>query len=342
MLAIRRAARTAAVLAAASAFAAVLATPASAIVGGTRADATRAGIGSLQYFRDGHPDWATCSAHALRTDDEGWTDLLVTASQCVTVMPAPGAQRVRSMSDQGRQNYERFRKAAELAGRATAAPERADRPAAGLKSTPEDPATFRFVFNSANRFQGELVRVKQFVVPEDWAWGEKDARGNVWDLSLVQLEHPIRVEGAVVAPPLPWKPVAELGWGRTDADPSTWHGPLGPWLRQNDVRFTSHADCAGAGIGADEVCLAPARDGGGTCQGDAGGGGVQQVGGVDVLTVIASRGPEPHCGTVNVYSAVWAHGGWILDQARRLEPRVRLNTVDRAAVPAHIDFAAAE
>ncbi|SFQ29232.1 trypsin-like serine protease [Amycolatopsis rubida] len=328
------------------------AAPAGAIVGGVRADAPRAGIGSWQYFRDGHPDWGTCSAHALRTDEDGLTDLLVTGSQCVTVMPGPQSQQVRSMTDEGKARYAQFRAAAEKAGRTAASPERADRPAPGLQSTPEDPATFRFVFNSANRFQGERVGVKRFLVPKEWDWGEKDKRGYVWDLSLVQLEHPIRVKGAIVAPVLDWKTVTTQGWGRDTADPGTWKGPLGPWLRQTDGRVTAHADCAGAGIGADEVCVAPGRNAGAACQGDSGGGGSQELFGTDVLTMLVSRGPQPYCGTVNVYSSIWAHGRWIAEQVRALEPQARVAAVSQsdlrraaaqhhAAVPAQPDFALA-
>lgn len=328
----RRTLRFAAALAATVSLAGGLAEPAAAVVGGAPAQTTRAGIGSLQQPRDGHPDWGTCSAHALALDGSGWTDLLVTAAQCVTVMPGAQSPQVRAMTDDGRARYAQYRRAAEDTGTATAATGRADRPAAGLHSTPEDPSSYRFVFGSVDRFRGEKAAVARFLIPKDWAWGQKDARGNVWDLALAQLAHPIRIRGAILAPVLPG-PATVQGWGRDNPDPATWHGPLGPWLRQSaDMRVTDPKTCADAGIGADELCLGPGTDRGGPCQGDAGSGAVQHLAGLDLVTMLVSRGPAPHCGTANVFTSVQAHGRWILDQIRALEPHARIAAADPRAI----------
>lgn len=314
-----------------------LAAPAVAIVGGTNATSVKAGEGTFEYVapHKGYDHWATCTAHALGSDEDGETDLLITAAQCVTVVP--GQPQAKSAEDSAR--FAAFRHAAERRGPGTAAPDAARSALEGSASTPENPAAFRYVYGSTNRFTGKSVGIKKWIIPKDWNWGVPDAQGRIWDIALVQLQHPIRVEGAVVAPLLLWKPVTELGWGSTDPRPETWTGPLGPWLRQNTVHVTSRAECAGAGIGTNETCLGVAADGGGTCRGDAGGGGLEKWGGRWVLTAIASRGPAPHCGTPNVYTEIWPYGRWIIHQIHDLEPQLRVEAT-RAGV-AQTDFALA-
>ncbi|MET9260508.1 trypsin-like serine protease [Amycolatopsis sp. NPDC004079] len=328
------------------------ATPAQAIVGGHRASENLSGIGAMVYDHNQVPDWDTCAAHPLGSDENGQTRFLVTAAHCVTVMPGPQSQQVRSMTDDGRTRYEKFRRAAEKAGKTTGDPGFSPGAAAGLHSTPEDPATWNFMYGNVNRFAAEKAKIKRFIVPAGWAWGEKDEHGDVWDQGLVEMEEPIQVEGALVAPVLPWAPVTLQGWGKETPNPESWKGPLGPWLKETDVRVTARSECAAAGIGRDEVCLGTPPDRGGPCMGDSGGGGDQRVGPYVVLTVLVSRGTAEHCGTANVATSVWAHGRWILSQIHAADSQTRVAVADpaqireaaarhHATVPAQTDFAAA-
>uniref|UniRef100_UPI003F495F1C hypothetical protein n=1 Tax=Amycolatopsis sp. CA-096443 TaxID=3239919 RepID=UPI003F495F1C len=331
-LRLRRTLEIAASLAAAAGLAVGLSAPADAIVGGHRSTENLGGIGVMVHPDKGHEDWASCAAQPFGINENGETDLLVTAGQCVTVQPPAG--QVRAMTPEGRKNFAAFRKATGRAGAAAAATGPSGRSGTGLQSTPEDPAQWKWVYGSVNRFVGTPVGVKRWIIPPAWAWGQPDARGDVWDLALIQLQHPVPVRGALIAPVLPWLPVTELGWGKDNPDPASWKNlPLGPWLRQNDVRVTAHADCAAAGIGHDEVCLGVAPDRGGTCLGDAGGLGLQRLGDVQLLTAIASRGVAAGCGTVNVYTRVWSHAAWILDQVRALEPRTRVAAASPNDIP---------
>ncbi|SFW13710.1 trypsin-like serine protease [Amycolatopsis australiensis] len=306
------------------------AAPASAIVGGTNAPQTYAGIGSLQLDHNGHKDWGACSAHAFGTNGHGDTKFIALNAHCGTVMP-PEAQ-VQAMSLQGKANFAQFRSWVENAGLADAPADPASHAGEGLKSTPVDPASYRFVYGNVNRFEGQSVGIKRFIPPKDWNWGEPDSQGRVWDVMVAELAHPIHVEGALVAPVLPWLPVRELGWGMTNPDPATWTGPIGPLLKQTDVRVTAKQQCAGAGIGAAEVCLGVAPDGGGTCAGDSGGGGVQRLGRIWVLVATASRGPEQRCGTANVYTEIWPYLGWIVKTMHTVAPDIRVETAAPDAI----------
>ncbi|MEV6832081.1 hypothetical protein [Amycolatopsis sp. NPDC051102] len=317
------------------------AAPASAIVGGTYAPQTYAGIGSLQFDHNGYKDWGFCSAHAFGNDGHGDTKFIVLNSHCGTVPPPQ--EQVQAMSRQGKVNAAKFRAWAENAGLADAPADPASRAGDGLKSTPVDPASYRFVYGNVNRFEGQSVGIKRFIPPKDWNWGEPDSQGYIWDVMVAELAHPIHVQGALVAPVLPWLPVRELGWGMTNPDPASWIGPngrlpLGPLLKQTDVRVTSKQQCAGAGIGTAEVCLGIAPDGGGTCAGDSSGGGVQRLGRVWVLVATASRGPEERCGTVNVYTEIWPYLGWIVKTMHTLAPDTRVET----AAPDAISSSAAQ
>ncbi|MDT8913547.1 trypsin-like serine protease [Amycolatopsis sp. PS_44_ISF1] len=298
------------------------ASPASAIVGGALAPQAPAGIGSLQHDHHGDPNWATCSAHALGDDGRGMTDLIVSNAHCGTVEPT--TPQIQRMSPQGRRAAWALRSAGDHDGLQPAPADPASYAGAGLRSVPVDPATYHFVGGSVDRFHGVSVGIKQFLIPTGWAWGEPDAQGRQWDIMLAQLEHPIPVRGALIAPVVPWLPVRELGWGQDTPDPSSWHGPLRATLKQTDVPVVPDSDCADAGIGTDEVCLGVAPDNGGTCAGDSGGGGVQRYGRVWLLVATASRGPAPHCGTVNVYTETWPYLPWITTQIAQVEPRTRV------------------
>ncbi len=306
------------------------AAPASAIVGGTNAPQTYAGIGSLQYDHNGDKNWGTCSAHALGTDSHGNTRFIVSNSHCGTV-PPPQAQ-VQAMSPQGKANAAKFRSLAVTAGLADAPADPASHAGEGLKSTPVDPASYHFVYGNVNRFAGAAVGIKRFIIPKNWNWGEPDSEGRIWDVMVAELVHPIHVQSALIAPVLPWLPVRELGWGMTNPDPSTWTGPIGPLLKQTDVHVVDKQQCAGAGIGTAEVCLGIAHDGGGMCVGDSGGGGVQQLGRIWVLVATASRGPEEPCGTVNVYTEIRPYLGWIVQKVHAAAPDLRVETAAPDAI----------
>ncbi|WP_336159895.1 trypsin-like serine protease [Amycolatopsis sp. VC5-11] len=314
-----------------------LAAPAEAIVGGTTATAIKAGEGTFEYVNphNGYQHWATCTAHALGSDENGQTDLLITAAQCVTVMPGQQPQ-AKSAADTAR--FAALRHTAVRPGSGTAAPDLARSALEGSASTPEDPASFRYVYGSTNRFTGKSVGIKKWIIPKDWNWGVPDAQGRIWDIALVQLQHPIKIRGAVVAPLWPGE-ITELGWGHTDPRPETWTGPLGPWLHQTAVHTVSRSQCAAGGIGTNEACLGVAANGGGTCKGDAGGGGVRRWGTQWVLTAIASRGIENHCGTANIYTEIWPYGRWIIHQIHDLEPQLRVEAT--RAGTTQTDFALA-
>jgi hypothetical protein len=299
-----------------------LAGPASAIVGGTDAPRPLAGIGSLQYDHNGYKDWGTCSAHALGDNGHGETDLIVTAAHCGTVEPT--SAEVLRMSPQNQRAQWAFRSAVEHDGPLPTPANPASYAGEGLKSVPVDPSTYRFVGGNVNRFQGISVGIKRLMIPKDWAWGEPDAEGHIWDIMVAQLQHPIPARGAMIAPVAPWRPVIELGWGKETPLPESWHGPLRALLKQTSVPVVPKQDCAGAGIGTSEVCLGVAPDRGGACVGDSGGGGVQQYGALSLLVATASRGPEQHCGTVNVYTEVWPYLPWIMKQVAQASPDTRV------------------
>jgi hypothetical protein len=154
---------------------------------------------------------------------------------------------------------------------------------------------------------------------------DKKTKGWIWDIALLKLEHPVHYRGATIAPVLPWLSELALGWGMTDPDPATWTHPLGAQLRRNTVPVVANRECAGAGIGKAEVCLGVARDSGGACAGDSGGGGAQRWGNRWVLTATTSRGPQPYCGTPNVYTQLWPYRAWLVQTARSLNASARID-----------------
>lgn len=306
-------------------------TPAAAIVGGTAAEAPYAGIGSLQVEANGVPDWGRCSAHLIGNGRVGETDLAVTNAHCVTD-PGPQAQaEIQSPTAQVKTQAGYFRSQAALYRKAAPG------------TTP-----FTFVVGSTDRFAGEHVRVAAVGTPDRWAWGtpdpgvvDKKTTGWIWDIALLKLDHPVRYRGATIAPVLPGLSELALGWGMTDPDPATWTHPLGAQLHRNTVPVVADLECAGAGIGKAEVCLGVARDGGGACAGDSGGGGLQRWGNRWVLTATTSRGPQPHCGTPNVYTRLWPYRAWLVQTARSLNTSARIDvaSVDEVraqAAAAHV------
>jgi hypothetical protein len=324
-LRLRRTSRAAiAGLLALAGLAGVAVTPAAAIIGGSAAEAPYAGIGSLQVEANGVPDWGLCSAHLLGNGRDGETDLAVTNAHCVTAPPPEAQVEVQGPTVQIKTQAGYFRSLAVPARKA----------APGITS-------YTFVVGSTDRFAGEHVRVTAVGAPDRWAWGtpdpgvvDKKTKGWIWDIALLKLEHPVHYRGATIAPVLPWLSELAAGWGMTDPNPATWTHPLGAQLNRNTVPVVANQECAGAGIGKAEVCLGVARDGGGACAGDSGGGGAQRWGNRWMLTATTSRGPQLYCGTPNVYTRLWDYRTWLVQTARWLDTSARIDVASVDAVRA--------
>ncbi|MEV5721751.1 trypsin-like serine protease [Amycolatopsis mediterranei] len=303
----------------------VAVTPAAAIVGGSAAEAPDAGIGSLQVEANGVPDWGFCSAHLVGNGRAGETDLALTNAHCVTDPPPEAQVEVQGPIAQVTTQAGYFRTLA-----------------VPLREAAAGTTPYTFVVGSADRFAREHVGVAAVAASERWAWGTPDpgvvdpkTKGWIWDIAVLKLAHPVHYRGALIAPVLPWLSERALGWGMTNPDPATWgHHPLGAQLHRNDVPVVPAQQCADAGIGKAEVCLGVARDGGGACAGDSGGGGLQRWGTRWVLTATTSRGPQLYCCTVNVYTQVWPYRAWLGQTARLLHSSARIDVASVDAVRA--------
>ncbi len=257
------------------------------IVGAERAPEAYAGAGSIQLAKNGVGDWHTCSGALIHSS------FVVTAGHCLSVMTeAP----------------QRADRAGELAWRAFKQAPPPRRAGVGTQANPQDPSQYTLRIGSTNRHFGGAVRgVKSISLPKHWEWGMPDGDGYIWDLAVIQLDHPVpgwQVKPAKLAYPKAGKQTRIIGWGVTDPDPAHWGSPAPTWLRQLDVPIAPKDDCAPAGIGRGEICLGTAPNGGTACAGDSGGGALQRYGRDWFLTGLGSRSHTQSCVASTIYTQV--------------------------------------
>ncbi|HET6288789.1 MAG TPA: trypsin-like serine protease [Amycolatopsis sp.] len=285
------------------------------IVGGERAPEAYAGAGSIQLLKNGVPDWHTCSGALIHPS------FVVTASHCLSVMP-PAPQREGKAGEAGEVAWRAFQQAP--------SPRRAG---VGAQAEPQDPSQYTLRIGSTNRHSGGAVRgVRSISLPQPWEWGVPDGDGFIWDLTLIQLDHPVpgwMVKPAKLGYPRVGKQTRIIGWGVTDPDPAQWGAPAPRWLRQLDVPIAPDGDCAEAGIGRGEICLGTSPGGGTACSGDSGGGALQRHGRDWVLTGLGSRSHTQSCVSSTVYTKV-AEPRFLLWMVRTMHERDPHTRVTRA------------
>ncbi|WP_167406308.1 S1 family peptidase [Amycolatopsis thailandensis] len=283
------------------------------IVRGERAPEAYAGAGSIQLKRNGVDDWHTCNGALIHPS------FVVTAGHCLSVQP-PAPQRAD--------------RAGELAWRAFKQAPPPQQAGVGTQAVPQDPSQYTLRIGSVNRHYGGAVRkVTSISLPQYWEWGMPDGDGYIWDLTVIQLDHPVpgwQVKPAKLAYPKAGKQTRIIGWGVTDPDPAHWGAPAPAWLRQLDVPISPKDDCSQAGIGRGEVCLGTAPNGGAACAGDSGGGALQRHGRDWVLVGLGSRSMTQACVSSTIYTQVaeprflW----WIIRTMHERDARTQVTQAD--------------
>ncbi|WP_158894007.1 S1 family peptidase [Amycolatopsis anabasis] len=268
------------------------------IVGGEEVKQPYSFVGSLQVKRyKGEDGFHSCGASLIT----GWLgdrygQWAVTAAHCVDNMPASALG--------GRAENPAQASLVSLASRTRTE---------GIDWT--DPAQFRIRFGSLDRKHGGVVvGISQIVRHPSWGWTGPG------DVALLRLSGPVNLKPALVLPADRQRLMREIGWGYTTPDRSD---KLPMRLRQIDVPFLDPSECAAAGIGEGEYCLADAF--GGPCNGDSGTGGLQQQGDDwRVVVGLTSRGAgEQLCGaTPAVYTDLSAYLPWMKQVVFQLPPGV--------------------
>lgn len=152
---------------------------------------------------------------------------------------------------------------------------------------------FHVSVGAVDRNGGIRRTVDDIVVHPDWNWGA--GPGAAHDIALLHVTSPVPKLPVLIAPtsPPPGTTIRQLGWGLTTPDAS---GDYAQQLQQLDSTVAPTADCAPAGITADELCVAKTANDGGICVGDSGGPMVWKVHGIWYLAASASRSHATYCG----------------------------------------------
>jgi hypothetical protein len=148
----------------------------------------------------------------------------------------------------------------------------------------------------------------------DWATGG-DAPA---DLAVLALPKRLHLTGIPIGDhSTPGRPVRLLGWGVTSVDATD----LPPVLQQLDTRIAKPSACADASIGAGEICVAPAANGGQDCYGDSGGPALARTRAGWAILGSASRGTnETACTGPTVFTDLTYWQKWITQALTKPQP----------------------
>jgi hypothetical protein len=126
-----------------------------------------------------------------------------------------------------------------------------------------DHTRIRLSVGSRRLDAGQIVASTWVAVAPGWAWATQPAGQPVANVAIIKPAAPIHLPALALSPQVrPGTPVRAVGGGFTDA---AGEGPAAEILQQRDVTLRPASQCAGALIGPDEVCVAPAA-----CRGDGG------------------------------------------------------------------------